>query len=64
MCGILDDEHRVNSGEHVESQPPQHCRVGPGQGWTGQAITVGHWSQYLLPLMYCETTAPWDESWY
>lgn len=34
MCGILDDEHRVNSGEHVEkpASPALQSRARTGMG--------------------------------
>lgn len=33
------DECRVNLVSMWKSQPPQHCRVGPGQGWELQLDT-------------------------
>lgn len=39
VCGILDGERRVNLASMWKSQPPQHCRVGPGQGWELQLDT-------------------------
>lgn len=39
VCGIPDNERRVNLVSMWKSQPPQHCRVGPGQGWELQLDT-------------------------